>query len=72
MKVAAANLLLAKAVSELVDAGYTQVLDRAVMRMAAQDSVLYILGNLGEMQRKRIKAVLVSLPGVRDVTFYTE
>ncbi len=71
-KVAAANLLLAEAVLELVDAGYTQVLDRAAMRMAAQDGVLYILGNLGEMQRKRIKAVLVSLPGVRDVTFYTE
>jgi hypothetical protein len=72
MKVAAANLLLAKAASELVDAGYTQVLDRSVMRMTAQNGVLYILGNLGEMQRKRIKAVLKSYPGVRDVTFYTE
>lgn len=71
-KVAAANLLLAEAVLELVDAGYTQVLDRAAMRMAAQDGVLYILGSLGEMQRTRIKAVLMSLPGVHGVTFYTE
>jgi hypothetical protein len=72
MKVAAANLLLAEAVSELVDAGYTLVLDRAAMRTASQDGVLYILGNLGEVQRTRIKAVLMSLPDVRDVTFYTE
>jgi len=71
-KVAAANLLLAEAVLELVDAGYTQVLDRAAMRTAAQDGVLYILGSLGEVQRTRIKAVLMSLPGVRGVTFYTE
>ena len=71
-KVAVANLLLAEAVLELVDAGYTQVLDRAAMRMVAQDDVLYILGSLGEMQRTRIKAVLMSLPGVRGVTFYIE
>jgi len=70
--VAVANLLLAEAIVELVDAGFTQVLDRAAMRMAAQDGVLYILGNLGEMDRTRIKTVLSSFPGVNDVRFYTE
>ena len=71
-KVAAAKLLLAEAVMELVDAGYTQVLDRAVMRMVAQDGVLYILGGLGEVERTRINAVLMAFPGVSDVRFYAE
>ena len=72
MKVAAANLLLAETAVELVDAGYIQVLNRAVMRMAAQDSVLYILGSLGDVERTRINAVLMSFPGIKDVRFYTE
>jgi hypothetical protein len=72
MKVAAANLLLAEAVLELVDAGYTQVLDRAVMRLVVQDGVFYILGSLGENEHARIKTVLKSFPGVRNVKFYTE
>jgi len=71
-KVAVANLLLAETIVELVDAGYTQVLDRAVMRMVAQNSVLYILGNLDKMDRTRIKTVLKAFPGVRNVKFYTE
>lgn len=71
-KVAAAKLLLAEAVVELVDAGYAQVLDRAVMRMVAQDGVLYILGSPGEVERTRINAVLMALPGVSDVRFYAE
>ncbi len=71
-KVAAAKLLLAEAVVELVDAGYTQVLDRAVMRMVAQDGVLYILGGLGEVEYTRINAVLMAFPGVSDVRFYAE
>jgi hypothetical protein len=72
MKVAAANLLLAKAVLELVDAGYTQVLDRAAMRLVVQDGVFYILGSLGDVEHTRIKAVLMALPRVSGVTFYTE
>ena len=71
-KVAAANLLLAETVFELVDAGYAEVLDRAVMRMVAQDGVLYIIGNPDETERTRIKAVLMALPDVTDVVFYTE
>jgi hypothetical protein len=70
--VAVANLLLAEATVELVDAGFTQVLDRAVMRMVAQNGTLYILGNLDKMDRTRIKTVLKAFPGVRDVRFYTE
>ena len=72
MKVAAAKLLLAETAMELVDAGYTQVLNRAVMRMATQDGVLYILGSLGDVERTRINTVLTSFPGINDVRFYTE
>ena len=72
MKIAAANLLLANVVLELVDAGYTQVLDHAAMRLVVQGDAFYILGSFGEVENTRIKAVLLSFPGVRDVTFYTE
>lgn len=72
MKVAAADLLRAAAVLELVDAGYTQVLDRAAMRLVVQDGIFYVLGHPGEVERKRIRAVLISFPGVKDVRFYTE
>ena len=72
LKVAAANLLLAETIMELVEAGQEEVLDRAVLRLVAQDGVLYILGNTGETQRTRIKAVLMALPGMRGVVFYPE
>lgn len=72
MKVAESNLLLAGTVLELVDSGHEEVLDRAVMRLVAQDGELYILGKLGETERTRIKAVLMALPGVRGVRFYTD
>ena len=71
-KAAVANLLLAETVVELVDAGFPQALDRAEMRMVAQNGTLYILGNLDKMDRTRIKTVLKAFPGVRDVRFYTE
>ena len=70
-KIAAAKLLLAETVVELVDAGHAEVLDRAVMRMVAQDGVLYIIGDPGETERTRIKAILMALPDVTDVVFYT-
>ena len=72
LKLAQSNLLLAETVLELVDSGHTDVMDRAVMRMVAQDGVIYIIGNPEETGRARIKAVLMVLPGVRDVRFYTE
>ena len=72
LKIAKANLLLAETVLELVDSGHAEVLDRAAMRMVVQDGVLYILGNPGETERTRIKAVLMALPNVRGVRFYPE
>jgi len=72
MKVAKTNLLLAETMLELVDAGHPEVLDRAAMRMVAQDGVLYILGKPGDTERTRIKAMLMALPGVTGVSFYPE
>ncbi len=72
MKVARTNLLLAETMLELVDAGHPEVLDRAAMRMVAQDGVLYILGKPGDTERTRIKAMLMALPGVTGVSFYPE
>ena len=71
-KVATTNLLLAETVVELVDAGHAEVLDRAVMRMVAQDGMLYIIGSQEDTERTRIKAMLMALPDVVDVVFYTE
>ncbi len=71
-KIAAAKLLLAEAVMKLVDAGYPQALDRAVMRMAVQDGEFYILGGLEDVERTRINAVLMALQGVSGVRFYAE
>ena len=72
MKLAQSNLLLAETALELVEAGHPEVMDRSVMRMVAQDGVLYILGSVDETGRARIRAMLMALPGVRDVRFYAE
>ena len=69
---AAADMLAAQARLALVEAGYTQALDRDVLRLASQGSRLYVLMRPDPGSQAEMRAVLLQVPGVADVRFYTE
>lgn len=69
---AAADMLAAQARYALVEAGYTRALDRDVMRLASQGAMLYVLVRPDPALQSEMRAVLLQLPGVTDVHFYTE
>jgi len=69
---AAADMLAAQARYALVEAGYTRALDRDVMRLASQGSMLYVLARPEPALQSEMRAVLLQVPGVTDVRFYTE
>jgi hypothetical protein len=69
---AAADMLAAKARFALVEAGYTQALDRDALRLASQASILYVLMRPDPGLQSDMRAVLLQVPGVTDVRFYTE
>ncbi len=67
---AVADVLAAQARLALVEAGIPQALDRDAMRIAAQGGVLYVLLPAGAAQ-SGIEEVLLRVPGVMSVRFYT-
>jgi hypothetical protein len=67
---AAADVLVALARLALVEAGYPQALDRDAMRIAAQGDILHVLLPEGTAQ-SGIETVLLQVPGVMSVRFYT-
>jgi hypothetical protein len=69
---AAADMLAAQARYALVEAGYPQSLDRDVMRLASQGAMLYVLMRPDPDLKSEMRAVLLQVPGVADVRFYTE
>jgi hypothetical protein len=69
---AAADMLAAQARYALVEAGYTRALDRDVMRLASQGTMLYVLMKPDPALQSDIRAVLLQLPGVTDVSFPAE
>lgn len=69
---AAADVLAAQARFALVEAGYTGALDPDVLRLASQGSMLYVLMRPDPGLQAEMRAVLLQLPGVSDVRFYTE
>jgi hypothetical protein len=71
-QIAAADMLAAQARFALVEAGYTQALDRDVLRLASQGSILYVLLRPDPGLQAEMRAVLLQVPGVTDVRFYTE
>jgi len=71
-QIAAADMLAAQARFALVEAGYTQALDRDVLRLASQGSLLYVLMRPDPGLQAEMRAVLLRVPGVTDVRFYTE
>ena len=68
---AAADMLAAQARFALVEAGYPQALDRETMRVASQGSRLYVLMRPDPATQSALREVLLRLPGVTDVQFYT-
>ncbi|MGD8875990.1 MAG: hypothetical protein PVH38_12650, partial [Gammaproteobacteria bacterium] len=69
---AAADMLAAQARYRLVEAGYMRALDRDVMRLASQGSTLYVLMRPDPALQSEMRTVLLQVPGVTDVHFYTE
>ena len=69
---AESELLAAQARVALINAGFTSAVDGNVMKLVAQDGVLFILGKLDTEMQAAVKTVLMELPGVHQTQFYVE
>lgn len=69
---ASAGLLAAQASMSLIDADAINAMDRRLIRLVAQDGVIYVLGNLGAARQTEIRTVLMKVAGVGDVRFYAD
>ena len=69
---ASAGLLAAQASLLLIDAGVIDAMDRHLIRLIAQEDVIYVLGNLDVALQAEIRTVLMQAAGVGDVRFYVE
>ena len=69
---ASAALLAAQASMSLIDAGVIDAMDRRLIRLVAQEDVIYVLGNLDVALQAEIRTVLMPLASVGDVRFYVE
>jgi hypothetical protein len=71
-QLAHAELLAAQAKVALLDSAVVDVMDGNVIRLVAQQDVLYVLGRLSAGQQSAIRARLEKLPGITAVQFYVE
>jgi len=71
-QLARAELLAAQARLLLVDTDVINAMDRSLVRLVAQDGVIYVLGNLDAARQSEIRAALMKLPGADDVRFYID
>ena len=69
---ASAGLLAAQASMSLINAGVIDAMDRRLIRLVAQEDVIYVLGNLDVALQAEIRAVLSQLAGVGAVRFYAD
>jgi osmotically-inducible protein OsmY len=69
---ASAALLAAQASMSLIDADVINAMDRRLIRLVAQDGVIYVLGNLDAARQTEIRTVLMKLDGVNNVRFYAD
>ena len=67
-----AELLAAQAKVALLDGAVVDVVDGSVIRLVAQQDVLYVLGGFAAGQQSAIRTLLEKLPGVTAVQFYLE
>jgi len=69
---ARAELLAAQARLALIDGDVINALDRSLIRLVAQDGVIYVLGNLDVTRQSEIRAALMKVSGVDAVQFYID
>jgi len=69
-QLAAAALQAAQATMSLLDAGVVNATDRSVIRLVAQDGVIYVLGNPDAFSQEKVRATLMATGGISDVRFY--
>ena len=67
-----AELLAAQAKVALLDGAVVDVMDGNVIKLVAQQDVLYVLGGFAADQQSAIRMLLEKLPGVTAVQFYLE
>jgi hypothetical protein len=71
-QLASAELLAAQARMSLLGAGVINAMDRRVIRLVAQQDVIYVLGNLDAALQAGVRTVLMQLAGVGEVRFYAD
>lgn len=71
-QLAHAELLAAQARMALLDGAVIDAMDGNLIRLVAQQDVLYVLGGFAADQQSAIRALLEKLPGVTAVQFYLE
>jgi hypothetical protein len=69
-QLAGAALQAAQAGMSLLDAGVVNATDRSVIRLVAQDGVMYVLGNPDAFSQEKVRATLMTIDGISDVRFY--
>ena len=69
-QLAGAALQAAQAGMALLDAGVVNATDRSVIRLVAQDGVMYVLGNPDAFRQEKVRATLMTIDGVSEVRFY--
>lgn len=67
---ARAALQAAQAGMALLDAGIVDATDRSVIRLVAQDGVMYVLGSPNAFSQDKVRATLMTIDGVSEVRFY--
>jgi hypothetical protein len=71
-QLARAELLAAQAKVALLDGAVVDAMDGNVIRLVAQQGVLYVLGGFAAEQQSEIRTRLENLPDVTAVQFYIE
>lgn len=71
-QLAGAVLQAAQAAMSLLDAGVVNATDRSVIRLVAQDGVMYVLGNPDAFSQEKVRATLMTIDGISDVRFYLD
>lgn len=69
---ARAELLAAQARMALLDSAVVDAMDGNLVRLVAQQGVIYVLGGLDADQQSAIRTLLEGLPDVTAVQFYVE
>ena len=71
-QLALAGMLAAQARLSLLDAGVINAMDRRLVRLVAQDNVVYVLGHLDAARQSEIRTVLMTVAGIDVVQFYID